>query len=45
MGQKNMGEIICYYRKGKGLTQKQLAEKIGVTNKAISKWETGGSLS
>lgn len=41
MGQKNMGEIICYYRKEKGLTQKQLAEKIGVTNKAISKWETG----
>ena len=41
MEQKTMGEIICQYRKERGLTQKQLAERIGVTNKAISKWETG----
>ena len=44
MEQKTMGETICQYRKQRGLTQKQLAERIGVTNKAISKWETGGSL-
>ncbi len=41
MEQSSMGEIICRYRKEKGLTQKQLAELVGVTNKAISKWETG----
>ena len=32
-------------RKEQGLTQEQLGEKIGVTNKTISRWETGGSLS
>ena len=28
-------------REGAGLTQRQLAERIGVTDKAVSKWETG----
>lgn len=35
------GKIICEARKSKGLTQQQLAEKLNVTNKAVSKWECG----
>lgn len=31
-------------REGAGLTQRQLAERIGVTDKAVSKWETGRGL-
>lgn len=44
MNQDNVGEFIQTIRKDKGLTQKQLAEKVGVTDKAISKWETGKGL-
>ncbi|MEG0377232.1 MAG: helix-turn-helix domain-containing protein [Eubacterium sp.] len=36
-----MGAFIYTLRKKKGLTQKQLAEKLSVTDKAISKWERG----
>lgn len=32
---------ICLIRTQKGLTQSELAEKIGVTQKDISRWETG----
>lgn len=35
------GKFIAQKRKEKGLTQRALAEKIGVTDKAISKWERG----
>lgn len=35
------GNFICEQRKKLGLTQKELAEKIGVTDKAVSKWENG----
>ena len=35
------GKFIAEKRKEKGLTQRALAEKIGVTDKAISKWERG----
>ena len=39
--ENRMGEFICELRKEKGLTQKQLAEQLSVTDKAISKWERG----
>lgn len=37
--QQTMGGIIAERRKEKGLTQMELAEKMGVTDKAVSKWE------
>ncbi|MFV0399601.1 MAG: helix-turn-helix domain-containing protein [Oscillospiraceae bacterium] len=36
-----MADIIAERRKEKGMTQKQLADKLGVTDKAVSKWERG----
>jgi transcriptional regulator with XRE-family HTH domain len=36
-----VGERICKLRKSRGLTQQQLADELFVTNKVISKWETG----
>jgi len=36
-----IGEFISKLRKEKGLTQAELAQKLNVTNKAVSKWETG----
>ncbi len=41
MNQIIIGKFIAQKRKEKNLTQEQLAEKIGVSNKTISKWETG----
>ena len=38
---KDMGQFMQEMRKKKGLTQKELAELIGVSDKTISKWETG----
>ena len=35
------GEFIAKLRKDKGLTQEQLGDKMGVTNKTVSRWETG----
>ncbi len=34
------GKFIAALRKEKGLTQEQLGDKIGVTNKTVSRWET-----
>ncbi|MBQ8575186.1 MAG: helix-turn-helix transcriptional regulator [Clostridia bacterium] len=39
MTDKTMGEIISTLRKEKGMTQKELAEKLNITDKAVSKWE------
>lgn len=39
----NIGKFLQEVRKEKGLTQKDLAEKIGVSDKTISKWENGNS--
>ena len=39
-----MGQYIAEKRAEKGLTQQQLADRLHVTNKAVSKWETGRGL-
>lgn len=41
MNQLATGKFISQKRKEKSLTQEQLAEKLGVSNKTVSKWETG----
>lgn len=38
---KDMGQFMQKMRKKNGMTQKELAELIGVSDKTISKWETG----
>lgn len=43
MDQEKIGKFIADCRKEKGLTQLQLAEKLNITNRAVSKWETGKS--
>lgn len=43
MEENKLGEIICTLRKEKKLTQKELADALNVSDKAISRWETGGS--
>ncbi len=44
MDQIKIGKFIAECRKGKNLTQMQLAEKMNVTDRAVSKWETGKSM-
>lgn len=41
MNYDKIGSFIQQRRKAMNLTQKQLADKMGVTDKAISKWERG----
>ena len=41
MEQVAIGKFIAKKRKEQNLTQEQLAERLGVSNKTISKWETG----
>lgn len=44
MNQMKIGAFISERRKAKGWTQSQLAEKLEITDKAVSKWETGRSM-
>lgn len=44
MDQIKIGKFIAKCRKEKGLTQMQLAELLSITDRAVSKWETGKSL-
>ena len=44
MDKYKFGEFIYTQRKNKGLTQDELGRKLKVTNKAVSKWETGETL-
>ncbi|MBN2557377.1 MAG: helix-turn-helix transcriptional regulator [Clostridia bacterium] len=39
----NLNEKILFYRKKAGLSQEDLAQRIGVSRQAVSKWETGDS--
>lgn len=41
MDQITIGRFIAKKRKEQSLTQEQLAERLGVSNKTVSKWETG----
>lgn len=45
MTQLTIGKFVAQKRKEKNLTQEQLAEKLGVSNKTVSKWECGVSQS
>ena len=44
MDQIKIGRFIAERRKGQGLTQMQLAERLDVTDRAVSKWENGRSM-
>lgn len=44
MNQEKIGKFIATCRKNSNLTQEQLAEKLGITYKAVSKWECGKGL-
>ena len=41
MEKETLGAFVCELRKEKQMTQKEMAEKLGITDKAISKWERG----
>lgn len=41
MTNKSMAEVISSRRKDLGMTQKELAEKLNIADKAVSKWERG----
>ena len=44
MDQVKIGKFIAECRKKHNITQMQLAEKLGITDRAVSKWETGKSM-
>lgn len=44
MNQENIGKFLAELRKDKKLTQEQLAEKLGINNRSISRWENGHCL-
>ena len=44
MDQKKVGSFLRELRKVKQLTQEQLAERFGVTNRSVSRWETGSNM-
>ena len=43
MDSERIGGVIFRLRRERGLTQRQLAEQLHVTDKAVSKWERGVS--
>ena len=44
MDQEKIGAFIAQCRKEAGYTQAALGEKLGITDRAVSKWETGKSM-
>lgn len=43
MDVRKIGAFLKYLRNEKGITQEQLAEKLGVSGRTVSRWETGVS--
>lgn len=41
INKENFGAFVATLRKEKGLTQKELSERLFISDKAVSKWETG----
>ena len=44
LDKKKFGSFVASLRRGKGLTQKELAQRLYLSDKAVSKWETGVSI-
>ena len=44
MNQEKIGKFIATLRKEHSMTQKELAQRLGVSDKTVSKWETGRGL-
>ena len=44
MDQKKVGSFLKELRKEKGITQEQLAEKLNVSGRSVSRWETGNNM-
>ena len=44
MNQEKIGKFIAACRKDKDMTQSELAEKLGVTDKSIGNWENGRNM-
>ena len=44
MNQELTGKFIAQVRKEKNLTQKELADRLGISDKTVSKWETGNGM-
>jgi len=44
MDQIKIGQFIAKMRKEKNYTQRQLADILGISDKTVSKWETGNGL-
>ncbi len=44
MNQQNMGDFVAELRKEKRITQEQLAEKLDINSRSVSRWENGNSM-
>lgn len=44
MNQERIGKFIAELRKEKNMTQSELAQKLGITDKSISRWENGRTM-
>lgn len=44
MNQAKIGKFLAELRKENGMTQEQLAEKLNVARRTISRWETGNNM-